>query len=387
MRYQLKLLVILVFFLGCKEKKEKVSASEKQIQVEFNPNIHTSHIMELFVWPGNYPTRPIIIEAQEYFEPYKEHPAIKFSDSLLKNDIIYFDELSEILLYLDDLPSTSFKYSLENSPYSDRIDIIQVWVKKLSNFFVEAKVDSFLTKHKEFYVGAKQEVLKNLPPKNFAKLIEEYYREKKLGYIIIPAPEMPTGGAYGQRGIGPYVFTNDGTLVYQIISASLPVGKDSITNQNEKFGFDNKEFILRNSFHEFGHAFVNPILAKEKNQKLIEKSKYLFTPELQRVMLKQNYDNWSDCIAEHLVRLGEIRLAERSGDKIWAKELRQLHTNQLDFIFLPEFEEQIIKYEGDISYESFEAYLPELLKVLDDFNSATINDRITAHNNASCEKP
>ncbi|BFP43455.1 hypothetical protein FGF1_43000 [Flavobacteriaceae bacterium GF1] len=373
--------LILFAFLSCKTEKNKGDKKvvvEKQIQVVFNPNIHTSHIVELFVWPGEYPTRPMCVAAQNYFEPFKNHPAIKLSDSLLQNEIFYFDELTEILLYMEDFPSTDFKYPLENSPYSDRTGIINKWVKSLSEFYVDANVASFLNENEAFYEGARQEVLKNLPSKDFVNLIEEYYRERKIKYTILPAPEMPTGGAYGYRGIGPYVHTSDGMLIYQVISASLPVEKDSLSNEYHYFGFDNKEFVLRNSYHEFGHAFVNPILAKKGNKALLKKYEHLFTPELQKVMDEQNYDSWFDCVAEHLVRLGEIRLAERSNHKEWAKELRQYHTEELHFIFLPEFESKIKEYEKDDQYKSFEQFLPNLLGELDGFNSEKIKDRIHA---------
>ena len=245
------------------EKEPEISKSEKikKIDVEFNPNISTSHIIELFVWPGDYPTRPVVVDAQEYFEPYKNHPAVKFSDSLLINEIFYFDELTEVLLYLEEFPSTDFKYSLANSPYSERTTVINQWVKKLGAFYKDANVERFLKEHKDFYNGVRADVENNLPPNDFVTQIESYYRDSKKKYTIIPAPEMPTGGAYGYRGIGPYVYSDDGLLIYQVISASKPAKKDSTNNTFTEFGFDNREFILRNSFHEFGHAFVNPVLA------------------------------------------------------------------------------------------------------------------------------
>lgn len=379
MRFNFNVLLIIALLLSCKSENPneiKEEIVEKQIQVDLNPNIHTSHIIEMFVWPGEYPTRPLCIAAQKHFEPFKNHPAIKLSDSLLQNEIFYFDELTEILLYLEDFPSTKFKYPLENSPYSNRTDVINEWIKRLSEFYVDANMEFFLKENEAFYKGARQEVLNNLPPKDFVNQIEEYYRESKIRYTIIPAPEMPTGGAYGYRGIGPYVYTPDGMLIYQVISASLPVEKDSISNEYEHFGFDNKEFILRNSYHEFGHAFVNTILVKKDNGILLDKYMNLFTPELQKVMEAQNYDNWFDCIAEHIVRLGEIRLAERSGNEKWANELRKYHTEKLNFIFLPEFEAKIKEYEQDDSFKSFEQFLPNLLKVLENFDSDKIKDRI-----------
>lgn len=371
-------LTVLISFLlvACQNVQQTGEAVNKRIEVEFNPNIHTSHVIELFVWPGEYPTRPMVVEAQKYFESFANHPAIELSDSLLQNEVFYFDELTEILLYLEDFPSTTFKYPLENSPYADRQEIIKEWIQELSVFYQDANVEGFLDSYGDFYQGAREEVLQNLPPADFVEQIESYYRDNRLKYTIIPAPEMPTGGAYGQRGIGPYVYTPNGLEIYQVISASLPVQKDSLSNKYEVFGFDNKEFVLRNSYHEFGHAFVNPVLAKQKNEKLIYKYEHLFVPNLKQVMLKQNYDNWFDCIAEHLVRLGEIRLAERSGNTKWANQLRNQYISQLHFVFLNEFEQKIKEYEGDESYESFEEFLPELIGVLELFDEQEIKYRI-----------
>ena len=203
-----------------KEKEPKAETVDKKIEVVSNPNIHTSHIIELFVWPGEYPTRPMVVEAQQYFKDFKDHPALKLSDSLLINEIYYFDELSEILLYMEDFPSTTFRYPLENTPYGNRADEIQSWVNELARFYKDANVETFLKQYDFFYEGAIEEVRFNLPSDNFIGLIEDYYRDQMVSYTVIPAPEMPTGGAYGTRGIGPYVRTPEGMAIYQIISAS-----------------------------------------------------------------------------------------------------------------------------------------------------------------------
>lgn len=343
--------------------QEGIAKAKKRVLVTSNPNIHMSHVIELFVWDGDYPTRPMVVAAQEYFEPFRNHPAVVFSDSLLINELFYFDELTEILLYLEELPSTNFKYSLANSPYRDRLPVIEKWISLLAKFYRDADVGTFLQENEGFYLGANKEVSENLPPDDFVEQMESYYRGSRLSYTIIPAPEMPTGGAYGQRGIGPYVYTDNGLHIYQVISASLPVEKDSLANDYTYFGFDNRPFILRNSYHEFGHAFVNPILGIEQYENLVYDYEDSFTPSLKEIMLKQNYDNWFDCVAEHLVRLGEIRLAERSGNAQWAERLRKYHTDTLGFVFLPALEEKILQYEKNPGINSFAEYLPTLLTV------------------------
>lgn len=372
------ILLILIICISCKDEKLVQKTANKQIEIQFNRNVHTAQIVELLVWNCDSPTRPLMVKAQNEFGNFKDHPAIQLSDSLLLNNIFYFDELIEILLYMEEFPSTKFQYSLLNSPYyADKTAIINRWVQEISDFYLDANIESFLNENDEFYQGAKEEVAKNLPPEDFVDQIESYYRDSKKSYTIIPAPEMcPGGGIYGHRAYGPYVYTKDGLMIYQVLSACLPVEKDSTTNKYTEFGFDSKEYILRNSYHEFGHAFVNTLFEKKQNQVHLEKYDFLFKDELEEAMRDQGYGTWFDCVAEHLVRLGEIRLAARSGNHTWAKELRTYHKEEKKFVLLPELERKILEYEKNQSYKSFEEFLPELLGVLNDISAEEINNRI-----------
>src|SRR5215204_4883912 len=143
-----------------------------------------------------------------------------------------------------------------------------------------------------------------------------------------------------------------------------------------KFGLDNKALFLLNARHEFGHSFVNSLLERADVSALINKHTELFTPALQKVMGDQNYGTWWDCVAEHLVRLGEIRIAERSRDSILATKLRFENIEKKKFIFLPELEEKVKQYESNKMYKSFLSYLPELINTLEQFNVQKINSRI-----------
>ena len=315
----------------------------------------------------------MIVEVNKHFDKFKNHPAVRLTDSLLRNNIFYSDELIEILLYSEPLPGTKFKYSLDNTPYKNRADLISQWKQKVADFYTDADVEGFLKSTKSFYDGAIKEVVSNLPPTDFISQMEAFYRDKKIKYTIIPAPEMQTGD---QRGIGPYVRTENGMLVYQIISAGVALEPvDGLANYT-KFGFDNKEYILLNARHEFGHSFVNPLLESDKFTELLNKYEQLFTPALQKVMQNQNYGTWWDCVAEHLVRLGEIRIAERSGDSLLASNLRREYIQNKKFIFLPELENKIKEYESDKKYKSFLSYMPELLTVFQQFTNQEVDTRL-----------
>jgi Domain of unknown function (DUF4932) len=315
----------------------------------------------------------MIIEVKKHFDKFKNHPAVLLSDSLLRNEIFYSDELMEILLYSEPLPGTKYKYSLDNTPYNNRIALINRWKQKVSDFYIDADVEEFLKSNKSFYDGAKKEVLSNLPPGDFIVQMETFYRDEKIKYTIIPAPEMQTGD---QRGVGPYVRTKNGMLVYQIISASIPVEPLNKLSEYTKFGFDDREYILLNARHEFGHSFVNPLLERADITELLNRREQLFTPALRKVMENQNYGTWWDCVAEHLVRLGEIRIAERSGDSLLAKNLRGENIQNKKFIFLPELERKVREFESDKKYKSFLSFLPKLLTVFQQFSVQDVDARL-----------
>lgn len=345
----------------------------RTIEVASNANIHTHLIVENLVWPGMYLKRPMIVAANERFQSFKDHPAVRLSDSLLRNEIFYSDEFMEILLYSRTLPDTGYLYSLRRSPYFSRKPLIDRWKALLARFYVDSDVPGFLNDHAAFYQGAAEEVQKNLPAADFIQQMEAYYRDHRLSYTIVPAPEMQTGD---QRGVGPYVRTDDGMRVYQLISASKPIERQAADSLYTQFGFDDPEFILRLARHEFGHSFVNSLLEKEEMSILIARNERLFTPALQKAMEPQNYETWWDCMAEHLVRLGEIRIAERSGDIAGAENLRREYTDEKKFIFLPELEEQSKRYEATDPTTTFEAYLPQIISFLDSITIENVDKRV-----------
>ena len=206
--YRFALIILLCICISCGQNttnNPEDKTVQKEIQVEINRNLITSHIIEHMVWEGNYPSRPMVLEAKSKFDKYKNHPAIKLSDSLLLNEIFYFDELTTFLLYTEDLPSIQFKYPLEGTIYEEKRDIIERWLSLISQFYIESDIEGFISENQSFYEGAVQEVKNNLPPKDFVNQLESYYRTQRLSYTLIPSPEMQTGGEYGYRGIGPYI--------------------------------------------------------------------------------------------------------------------------------------------------------------------------------------
>ncbi|MEM1259854.1 MAG: DUF4932 domain-containing protein [Bacteroidota bacterium] len=378
----LALILVMGIYVSCDENKSRDSKikeeDSKEIVVEVNKNLITSHIIEHMIWEGSYPSRPMVLEGKSRFNKFRDHPAIKLSDSLLINEIFYFDELTTFLLYIDDFPGVTFKYPLQGTLYEAKQELIEKWLALISEFYVDSQIENFIIDNQDYYNGCIKEVRKNLPPKDFVYQLESYYRTKRLSYTLVPSPEMQTGGEYGYRGIGPYIKQGDNFHIYNVISASQPVYTDSLKYQH-KYGFDDSKNITRMSYHEFGHAFVNPIFEEDSLmlQSAMESS-HLLQGKYKEIMQNQNYGDWITVVCEYLVRLGEIRLAERSGNEKWAADLRDYHIRQLNYVLLPELEMEILKFESSNEFDSFADFLPNLLDVFKRFELQDIEHRISS---------
>ena len=67
---------------------------------------------------------------------------------------------------------------------------------------------------------------------------------------------------------------------------------------------------------------------------------------------------------EHLVRMGEIRIALARNDKTEAQRLRRMHIHELKMILIPVLEKKIAAYETQrTKYPHFKTFLPELLRI------------------------
>lgn len=92
-------------------------------------------------------------------------------------------------------------------------------------------------------------------------------------------------------------------------------------------------------------------------------------------MKKQGYTDWPTCLSEHIVRLGEIRIAERMGLHQESERLRQLYIQDKKFIYLPHLLETIKRYENDdVSYRTFGDFVPVLIESLKKIDTTKIKN-------------
>lgn len=367
-----------------------------KIHVVYHPNVETYFILERLAVQrlGRYgyitketdnSHQPLVKAAFDIFKAYQDSTIVVKTalllDSLQKINV-YNSAILEVLLYAKPFPATGFIYPVKPPTYLDEeksrtvLRLIKEYIHDMRNFYVKAEVDSFLKKHQNFYEGAIAEVKKDIPH-GIGRIMEDYYGEQVAYLTVIVNPTMPIAPVKGDfRGIGLTVQTKNEKLPYMVLSTSVMLTPDIEILERKRFGYDNPYHTRLLTVHEFGHSFINPHLAS--HMKIIDQYDHLFTPKLDSIMSSQDQGSWKTCVIEHLVRLGEIRIAETMNDSKLADALRRLHIQEEKHIFIPALEEKIKEYEENRDkYASFTSFIPELLTVFENFTPEKVDEQLS----------
>lgn len=350
------LFILAISVASCKQPKDQ------NIEVAINKNIETLFILYPLVDFGIPPLENSLWNAAaQHFGEYKEHEAVKKLATLTGRTGI--DGPVGLMLHYSGLPHISLRYELDEntlksfSETGDAMDgqrEINEFIEAFTDFYIQADVEAFLAKHDAYYQKAIEDVKKNLPQEGFIETLEMYYGEKNMAYILNPSPVLFPGFGFGKR-----IVTDDGLVVFNTFGPFQPGKKN---NSGIYYQFNKADMVRDLSVHEFGHSFVNPITELPENRNLIEQYAHLFEP-LQEQMGKQGYRNWWICVTEHLVRLGEIRIALAMQDHKTAKKLRHDYTEQRHFVYLPNLEARISEYENNRDkYPAFSDFFPILME-------------------------
>lgn len=375
--------VVLAFImLSCAEpqKPDVIQPRSKNVEVKIHKTIETFMILRaladndpLFQYrDANYKSKPIMYEARQFFAAYKNHPAVEETQLMLNATSSTGDLILQGLLYYEELPSNQLKFTITSPDWKNRQDSLSAYMNTLQNFFREAEVDLFLQNHAHFYKGAISEANAYLDT-NLIPTLEEYFGMENEAYQMILIPNSPFG-----MGFGASTTSEVGNTFYQIISPANDEEWDS-TGVYHSYGFSGDgatEYYRDMVVHEFCHPFITPFLEQEKWKVKIEETDSLFVPSLDSLMSKQGYGSWWSFVNEHIVRLGEIRVAKAMKIQSLDK-MRTYNINENGFVLIPEAEKIIVEYENNRNtYKDFQMFIPVLIDQLNSFNKKQMEEKV-----------
>ena len=359
----LNFLIIGLIFLNSCNKQGK-----KEIQVEINKNIETLSILYLISDIGlNAHQGSLSYEAKKYFDSYKSSEVVSMFKQF--NDTVGFPQPADFFLRLQEFPNAKLPTSIKSNnnsvtigknKYSLSRAFITQFIEALNKFYIEANIEKFINNHQAYYDKCIREVVKNLPDASFISTMENYYGKEFNSFTIIPSPIL-----FPQIGFGIKVNNHDKKDIYYIAGPF-----EQPNNGKYKYGFNSPTDIREMSVHEFGHSFINPLTENTQNKKLINTYAYLYNP-IETSMKNQGYSDWCTCVTEHLVRLGEIRIAIAMNDTTTANNLRNEYVNTRKFIYIPHLENEIKEYENNRNkYQTCSDFFPKLINSFSEIDTS-----------------
>ncbi|MCB0497279.1 MAG: DUF4932 domain-containing protein [Cyclobacteriaceae bacterium] len=376
------ILLLVLVILSCQSNQtsehHEPSKSASKLDIRYSENLETlalifnlSEAGELQFEKNPVPRSMLARELTDKFAKYKNHKAVEMVNFLVNKDFVdsydialslYCTPLPEYKQYADFPPI----YYENDSLNPDQVkQVFKNFNSLVGQFYKDAELANFFNgEGKTLYKKLFDEVNDVRPDERHITLMEEYYGIERKSYTIIVS-------AFSFNGIGrsKTIRTNDGINVYQFVSSNPEDESDSIdlTNLNSfTIGYTNKGYFREIATHELGHSFFHESLRENQTLKRkLSEIGYLFTDSLKSNMLKQGYIDWAMCFEEHLVRLGEIRIAELLGKKDFAESYLSECTDKRGFIYTLPMKEILSVYESDRKeYSSIEDFIPVLIDEL-----------------------
>jgi hypothetical protein len=211
-----------------------------------------------------------------------------------------------------------------------------------------------------------EEVNTVAPDNEYIELMEDYYGIQRNSYTVIVS-------AFSFNGIGrsKTIRNQDGINIFQFVSSNPKdeSGTIDLDDLNSfTIGYTDKDYFREIAIHELGHSFFHEALRENKNIiSKIDELEYLFTDSLKENMMNQGYIDWRMCFEEHLVRLGEIKIAELMGDNDFsARYMNECIVNK-GFIYMKPIQEILLEYENNRDkYKNIENFIPFLIHELNE---------------------
>ncbi|QAT62368.1 DUF4932 domain-containing protein [Acidilutibacter cellobiosedens] len=354
------ILAILVFISGCEKEINVVKYEEGKVTVSVDSRIELISIIQTLAGVKHLTrlTFDYKDDVLDYFNEYKDHPAVKLFKEYDSKGFNYQRPMYFILCCNYNKGLLSFDEELYNK--QDQLDFnifskdknkIDNFIHQLNDFISASKFDNFFDSNKNRYAGYISNYEKIVNIVDAKKRLEQYYGVGQKSYNVILVPLILAGG-YGIN-IKNEEKLND---IYCIM------GPIDMKNNDLLFYIENLPKYIE--YHEFSHSFVNPLFSKNKN-KINEN--YKLSKLLEKVggdMKRQDYGNIEGFLNELIVRSVVARLISKyEGEEDYKRVIE--FEKEKGFIYIEEVCNSLENYEKNRDkYPTFESYYGEIIKCL-----------------------
>jgi hypothetical protein len=385
MEFKLVLLLIALGFTSCQsteeqnvDRLEKAPNSSSKLAITYQVNLETTALIFNLSEAGNFqfgnnpePRSMLARALTERFSDFRDHEAVQMVNYLVNEDFV---DLYDILLslYSTDLPEfmqyakyPSIYYENDSLTPEEVQAVFDEFNRLVRTFYEDAGLESFFAQEgKPLYDKLMSEVNSIAPDDRYVELMEDYYGIQRGSYTIVVS-------ACSFNGIGrsKTILTDDAINIYQFVASNPADESDQIDlNDLESFtiGYTDQDYFREIAIHELGHSFFHEVLREDPDIiQNLDALEYLFTDSLETAMNAQGYTDWRMCFEEHLVRLGEVKIAELLGKDEFATTYLEECISKRGFIYMNILSNILGEYEENRArYPTIADFMPTLLEKL-----------------------
>lgn len=339
-------LVVLFFFVFSHIKvfaqfEQKVS---EKLWITFPKNLTLFHILVILTPSGekrmNLFGHPLAQTAKNYFQNFKNHPAVQATNKMFK--FRWYFVFNYSAFYYSDFPEAKLIEGIDLPPEFERMKkMISQYIDQVRDFYTTSNFGKFWETHRKDFESVIQVCKDNIPVVGLPRMMEEFFGAQAERFYFVPCPFMQSSGTHVE------VKGKDRKWTFYYISGG-DLFLDSLTN-------------ISIAFHEFSHCFIEPI--SETYSEQISKLKHLYKP-LREDLSKRGYRNWDRGFAEHMVRAAELHFIRKAfGEEV--KEQRKEMEKRRGFKIIDWFYSYFKEYdENRDKYKKLATFYPEILKRL-----------------------
>jgi hypothetical protein len=281
-------------------------------------------------------------DVDQYYAPYKNHPAIQYARKARAERGIGFDAVPSLAVHLNQnfTPKFAFSDSAPDARWGKTA--AEEFARLLQQFYKDTNSEAFFASHAELYKTSEQRMQSVIEKIDF-EWYKNFYGEVPRGTF-----SLYVGLLNGGMNFGPKVVYPDGKEeLFAVIGAwktddkGLPVFADD---------------FLPTIIHEFNHSFINH-LVKEREKQFQPAGEKIYQPVRDK-MARLAYGNWKTMIDESLVRAAVIRYLFDHNDKE-KTALALMYERNVGFLWIEELFVLLGTFENSRqTYPTFRSFLP-----------------------------
>lgn len=286
-----------------------------------------------------------------HFSRYPPQQAVALFRSL-SADSGWSDAYPTAMLYLSDPPLLE-----PTQPIPPRLyrafrneENFTRFVHALRAFAHQTQFNHFFARSQKLYQRLATSLRESLAGADPTGEVEAYFGTRQVSYHLVLSPLLHHGG------FGPHIGRLGGP--YDVYTLLGPTG---VAHGLPEYG--PRDQLLQIIWHEFSHAFVNPL--SEEYYPMLGPHADLFAP-LAEPMARIGYTHWFDCANEHLIRAVTARLAHHHlGAEAGRRALRE--ESGRGFRYIHALARRLEEYESQRDrYPTFAAFFPRFIAVFAD---------------------